>query len=173
MADDNSIHFSSANYIRRAIHPGEFKTTLRGLARAIKTLTPDVEGIAFRGASGSLVAMPLCVLLKKMPMMIRKQDGNHSGSIMEGGHCSNFVIVDDLVDTGSTVRVILDSIAQIYGGHYYECKGVFCYACDFQNGRPYKYINTDTENLKQGNYTSYPNDRAEGSIPVYGAHFSK
>lgn len=142
-------HELVTSYLKDALDINRFQKTVDDICAAIQKISPDVEGIAFRGSSGSLVAMSVCVKLGKFPMMIRKQDGNHSCYTIEGVHCESFVIVDDLVCTGSTVRAIIDAIQKEYGGPHFICDGVFCYTYGYspKNDNYHSPVIGDGENF--------------------------
>ena len=137
----SDIYFNAVSYLHPVIKIENFSHTVKDMVAAIKKFAPEAEGIAFRGASGALVAMPICEKLQMLPMMVRKpNDGSHSGKQLEGGYCHSFIIVDDLVDTGTTVQSILSTIDKVYGGSNYKCLGVFCYYYNWNDGTPQKSI---------------------------------
>lgn len=162
MATSPVLHTS---YLADVLDISKFNKTVKQVCATIKRVAPDAEGIAFRGSSGSLIAMAVCAKLKKFPMLIRKEDGNHSSYQIEGVHCKSFVIVDDLVCSGSTVRKILGTIdetykkirARGYGDTQptWECKGIICYSYIDRGTRPY-HSSTDYEGDDYLIYASKP-----------------
>jgi adenine/guanine phosphoribosyltransferase-like PRPP-binding protein len=72
------------------------------------------DAIAFRGMSGALVAAPLALAIKKTLIMVRKpedENARHSTRAVEGDRgAKRFVMVDDFVASGTTMKTILRAI---------------------------------------------------------------
>lgn len=103
---------------------------------AIRDVVPnDIEftHIAVRGLSGMLVATELASLMGKEVMIIRKRKTKHSFSRIEfSGTLEGYIIVDDLIATGSTIKKIQKYISEmkkeeIYNLSHAELKAVVCY----------------------------------------------
>lgn len=96
-------------YLDSAFEPALFKRIVGVICKCLETL--DYDAIAFRGMSGSLFAPLVASKLGKKMIMIRKiGDGNHSGMLTEGWKMvDRVVIIDDLICTGNTIRsMVLD-----------------------------------------------------------------
>lgn len=66
-----------------------------------------------RGVSGMLVGAPLAYELGKPIVIVRKSDGSHSGHSVEGPTCvGRYAIIDDLVDSGDTLREIVAKVKE-------------------------------------------------------------
>ena len=109
-----------------------FKDPARIIAQTIDALEPHkdkFDSIAFKGNSGSMVAPAVAVALGKAITLVRKADGNHSSRNVEGLLNCRYIIVDDLIDTGSTVRSIQSDIRQAdtWGDEFAssECVGIY------------------------------------------------
>jgi adenine/guanine phosphoribosyltransferase-like PRPP-binding protein len=73
------------------------------------------DAIAFTGSSGAALAFPLSYLMKLPLIHVRKGDGNHFGQPIEGTISSkNYIIVDDFIASGYTVRKIVKTIKKEY-----------------------------------------------------------
>ena len=86
------------------------------------------EAIAFTGMSGSSVAYPLSYLMGKDLLCVRKYDTmySHSGRKVEGvTSAKNYVIVDDQIDSGSTINNIRDAVADTSKA---ELVGIYLFA---------------------------------------------
>lgn len=85
-------------------------------AQQIRAKTP-FDAIAFTGSSGAAVAYPLSFLLKVPLIHIRKKDGNHyGGGKIEGTISSQrYLIVDDFINTGKTIKRIEQTIREELG----------------------------------------------------------
>ncbi len=96
------------NYLKRVYEPEEFKLMVEEMAARIRPYLADFDAIAFRGSSGAAIAYPLSFLLGKPLMHVRKPDNSHSELTVEG-FCGarNYIIVDDFVCSGSTLREIV------------------------------------------------------------------
>ena len=72
----------------------------------------DFDAIAFRGLSGALIAIPMAHALDKTMIAVRKKgENNHSGAGVEGDWVARrYVIMDDMISTGNTVRTIMRAI---------------------------------------------------------------
>lgn len=73
------------------------------------------DAIAFTGSSGAVIAFPLALRYKLPLIMVRKPHEKSHGVELECNTSElikNFIIVDDFVCTGRTIRQILASIAR-------------------------------------------------------------
>ena len=103
-------------YLRCIYDMKEHKRILNKLSKTIKKInrkTP-IEAIAFAGMSGAAVAFPLSVSLRIPLICIRKYRSSHftgtyEGAIIQG----NYVIIDDLVDSGDTIRRIHKNVKKV------------------------------------------------------------
>ena len=84
-----------------------------GVATAIKNLKDvSFDTVAVRGVSGMTLGSILAHVLKKNLCIIRKDDGSHSCRELESGRHfqGRYIIVDDLIDTGKTIKAIIKAI---------------------------------------------------------------
>lgn len=81
--------------------------------RAIKKEHP-FDAIAFTGSSGAALAYPLSFLLKMPLIHVRKSNDNfHYSRLIEGTISSKrYIIVDDFIETGKSIKRIIKSINQ-------------------------------------------------------------
>lgn len=103
------------------------KARALSVGNAIDRLTcEDFDAIAFRGMSGALIAPTVALLMDKNLLMVRKPEdsNNHSGRDVEGDTAARrYVIIDDLVSSGNTVRTIQKEVAVFAPGAV--CIGVY------------------------------------------------
>jgi hypothetical protein len=99
-----------SSYLASAFEPALFKRTADIMCKCLKTL--HFDAIAFRGMSGSLFAPLVAYRLGKKMVMVRKDgDGNHSGMLTEGWRMvDRIVIIDDLICTGNTIQSLVRSL---------------------------------------------------------------
>lgn len=83
------------------------------------------SGIACCGASGMLVVPQIAELLKKNIILVRKKKDGYSDFLVEGANCSRYIILDDLICSGNTVKHIMNSIKEECPSS--KCLGIYCY----------------------------------------------
>jgi adenine/guanine phosphoribosyltransferase-like PRPP-binding protein len=130
-------------------------TRKTSLAKAIATLKrhfklKDIDTIAVRGVSGMVMGAQLALKLNKNLCVVRKKDGSHSDNDVESGMAfqGNYIILDDLIDTGATIKAILKKIkendAQAVRSNGWENKAVGHSTCL----GIYLYRNNDVSSLE-------------------------
>ena len=120
-------------YTEKYRHCGYLSKALESIEEAVTDCKKGLEGIdfdtiAFRGMSGALVAPIVARDLKKEIILVRKTgEDNHSGYSLEGHvGAKKYVILDDFVSTGRTVREIIKQVkdctetAELVGGVFYN-----------------------------------------------------
>jgi orotate phosphoribosyltransferase len=89
----------------------------------------EFDSIACCGISGLLVVPQISEILKKNMVVIRKKnDKRYSPFQYEGAVPKKYIIVDDLICSGDTIRHILDTIKQDCPRS--QCLGVYCFMKD-------------------------------------------
>jgi len=116
-------------YLQNVTTANNWRKVVSQLAKNIKAANLDFESIAFCGMSGALVAPTVAGRLGKTILMVRKDnDGSHSGCKLEGNpNTKNFIIVDDLLFTGSTINRIIETIRANDFTKDAKCVGIFLY----------------------------------------------
>ena len=94
----------------------------------LKKLDIEYDGIACCGASGMLVVPQIAELLKKNIILVRKQIDGYSDFLVEGANCPRYIILDDLVCSGGTVKHIIKNIKEELP--IAKCIGVYSYMRD-------------------------------------------
>lgn len=91
------------------------------VSEAVKLLRPkrdSFDGIAVRGASGLLVGPTVALRLHKQLIIVRKMGENHhSQSSVEGVYCPKYIILDDMIETGETLKTIRDTVENYTWGY--------------------------------------------------------
>lgn len=92
------------------------------------------DALAFSGSSGSAIAFVLSVSMGIPVIYVRKEDEVSHGQEIEcnsSKEIKKYIIVDDFVCSGSTVRHIYDSI-EAYSGQNFgstpKCLGIYLYS---------------------------------------------
>jgi orotate phosphoribosyltransferase-like protein len=118
--------------------PKEFSRVIKQASTAFKKLrtTLQFDAIAFTGSSGAAIAFPLMVEHKIPIIYVRKpRESSHGGKIEYTSDIdiSRYLIVDDFIDTGSTIKRVHADIAKWSKERQClapECVGVFLYCTD-------------------------------------------
>lgn len=85
--------------------------TARRLKRAILASGLEYNAIAFHGMSGALIVPMLAWRLRKGMIVCRKPTEHSHGGDFEGLYKGgNYIIVDDFISGGDTIRGIIDTI---------------------------------------------------------------
>lgn len=128
---------SCADYLRRMFDLQLRKETVKKAVETIKENIPlkSFDTIAVRGISGVLLGSPLAIKLNKNLCVVRKSDGSHSSNKIESGlTCQGrYLIVDDLIETGATVKAIVSGIKEndydnkYFGDKQSRCVGIYLF----------------------------------------------
>ena len=91
----------------------------------LRKISDEFDTIACCGISGLLVVPQIAELLNKHILIIRKNEKCYSEFRMEGVAPFRYVVVDDLICSGSTVKRIKNTIKEDHPRA--RCVGVYCY----------------------------------------------
>lgn len=150
MDDENTTitteYAGSTLYSALGCSPAQFRSLCTKLAYFIPSLLERLEAevVVVRGTSGVSVAFGV-YMLTDVPFVVARKSGenSHGGQISNVGErsreFSSYIILDDFVCSGRTVRGILDDLPDA------ECRGVLTYSSLMQAIR-------------------YPQDHAEDAV---------
>lgn len=123
MSDSHdSIVIRSATWLHPILRSGGLKAEVKRAVDTIKIIKFDA--IAFTGLSGAVLASAVALRMNKLMYCVRKSgESRHSDNEVEGPlGCLRYVIIDDMIMTGTTVRRIInqvrlhsDSMAKLVG----------------------------------------------------------
>jgi adenine/guanine phosphoribosyltransferase-like PRPP-binding protein len=109
MSEHKPNYDSTVAHLRPFIRPSDNKKIIRNCIAVLSHL--DFDTIAFRGLSGALLAPVIAMKMGKELIAVRKGEKCHSYRMLEGNTAvERYVIVDDFVSCGDTVRAILDEV---------------------------------------------------------------
>jgi len=92
----------------------------------LRKIKDDFDSIACCGTSGLMVVPQIAELLNKNILLVRKKnDKCYSNFAIEGVKPFRYIILDDLICSGDTVRHIRRSIEDEYNRT--KCVGLYCY----------------------------------------------
>jgi orotate phosphoribosyltransferase-like protein len=125
-ASEAEQELDAAWHLQAIMRPGALRYAGERVARMVASTGWEFDSIAFRGLSGALVAPLVCVLLNKWPIAVRKEhEKAHSSHVVEGFRSARYIILDDLIDSGSTVDRIIYEMTEQHGSA--ECVGIALY----------------------------------------------
>ncbi|MCR4285940.1 MAG: phosphoribosyltransferase [Candidatus Kaiserbacteria bacterium] len=101
--------YVQTSYLEEVYDPKRFKPMVNRVIRRLRQVG-QFDAIAFRGSSGAAVAYPVAFRLGCGLLHVRKDMG-HTGERVEGVlPIKKYVIIDDFIDTGSTIKEIVEEI---------------------------------------------------------------
>jgi adenine/guanine phosphoribosyltransferase-like PRPP-binding protein len=109
--------YSCCYYLEDFIDPRKAKYIINEcvaeLRKLQRTSVLEFDAIACRGLSGLLIAPQIAVRLEKSLIVVRKGEDCHSSNMVEGDSATlRYIIVDDLIASGSTVRAMHKEIGK-------------------------------------------------------------
>src|SRR5579885_145290 len=111
-------HVIRTDYLDRVYRVNQFTKTVEKAAKTLRSFRRKhpFDAIAFTGTSGAAIAYPLSYLLGVPLICVRKSTrDNHFGYKIEGCMTAeNYIIVDDFIESGSTVNKVRKSINDEY-----------------------------------------------------------
>ena len=100
----------------------------------LRKISNTFDSIACCGVSGLMVVPQIAEILNKNIIVVRKGERCYSEFRTEGVAPFQYIILDDLICSGSTVRHIKKVIKDEYSRSY--CAGIYCYLpneCAYRN----------------------------------------
>lgn len=115
-------------YLHEAFDRRSRTSTINWVTRQLAHI--DCDAIVFCGVSGALVAPTVAHLTGKSIIVVRKESELcHSSMKIESSNtrCSKYVIVDDFIATGTTVRFIIEQMLKAPFSKS-KCVGIITYS---------------------------------------------
>jgi adenine/guanine phosphoribosyltransferase-like PRPP-binding protein len=91
----------------------------------LRKISKDFDSIACCGVSGLMVVPQIAEILNKNILVVRKDERRYSDFTTEGIAPFRYVVIDDLICSGKTVKHITDTIKEEYPRA--RALGVYCY----------------------------------------------
>lgn len=91
----------------------------------LRKITKEFDSIACCGVSGLMVVPQIAEILNKNILVVRKDERRYSDFATEGVAPFRYVVIDDLICSGKTVKHITDTIKEEYPRA--RSLGVYCY----------------------------------------------
>lgn len=106
------VHQIRSEYLGK-VYGKQFLKLIPAAVKKLRALKREhhFDAIAFRGSSGAALAFPLSYFLKVPLIHVRKGNSHYGSGSIEGTISSKkFVIIDDFIDSGATVRKIIREV---------------------------------------------------------------
>lgn len=102
-------------WLRPVYDPNKLRDTVYRIAKEIDNLDMRPKFIAVRGVSGVSIGAAVSYYTS-IPLVVVRKDSEqtHSNGTVQGLYdlCGDYVIVDDLIDSGATVRAIARELSR-------------------------------------------------------------
>ena len=122
--DDGSIIQGAAHTSRILNHKYRNKIIIN-VYSYLNKLDLYYDSIACCGTSGLMVVPQIAELLNKNIIVVRKKKDGYSDFMVEGAATNLYIIIDDLICSGGTVKHIIKNIRRETPRS--KCVGVYCY----------------------------------------------
>ena len=122
--DDCNIIQGAAHTSRILNHKHRNKIIINAYTKLSK-LDIYYDAIACCGTSGLMVVPQIAELLKKNIIVVRKKKDGYSDFMVEGTSTNHYIIIDDLICSGGTVKHIIKNIRGETPRS--KCVGIYCY----------------------------------------------
>jgi adenine/guanine phosphoribosyltransferase-like PRPP-binding protein len=125
---DTGIIQGASHTCRVLNHKNRNKIIIKAVCD-LRKITDTFDSIACCGVSGLMVVPQIAELLNKNIVIVRKPDEKrYSDFYIEGVSPFRYVVVDDLICSGNTFKLIRDSIYE--DNPKARCVGLYCYVPD-------------------------------------------
>jgi adenine/guanine phosphoribosyltransferase-like PRPP-binding protein len=111
------------SYLMNVLDSTMRETRIEQAVEDLREHEPFFDTIAVRGASGLILGSIIAHRLNKQLAFCRKVGENsHSSCLVEGPREPTFVIIDDMICSGTTIRVIARQVKEALRG---KCYGIY------------------------------------------------
>ena len=137
-----------SDYLDTVLVAGGLKKHVCNILKTIKKHRLKFDAIAVRGCSGMLVGAPVAMKLGKSLIIVRKNESTHAAWDIEGDiDCNSFIIIDDFILTGDTVKEIHTKVIQTGFNKEQKCLGAICYSYEYADYPVAGYEHANIVNL--------------------------
>jgi hypothetical protein len=137
-------------HLYKVFKAGNLKKIVNYTIEALQPHKDNFDTIAVRGVSGVLVGSAVAIALNKHLIVVRKEeDDSHSGVTCEGHLTARrYVIVDDFISSGRTVKTIATEIARWQNFHRNTLNEIYPNAICYGGAMYFQYTNRDANREK-------------------------
>ena len=131
----------ASSYLNKVLNRAERKLVIATAVRKLRKIKDKFDAIAVTGSSGLLIGPAVADKLDKELILVRKdKDNSHSCLAIEHDGISQldvrYIILDDMVASGDTVRAIHRKISENGYGVNFDYVGLYLYN---QNAESFSY----------------------------------
>jgi hypoxanthine phosphoribosyltransferase len=124
--------YSAVSWLQPAYYHRELVPLIKRAKKQISDFrkTQPIGAIAFRGYSGASVAPILSWELNIPLIAVRKKMSHDSNMAFGITSAKNYIIIDDFISTGDTIRAIVNNVNALYDSQYKarpKLVGIFLY----------------------------------------------
>lgn len=121
---EKPTHNHDSQYFPAVVHADKRRTAVEWMVERLKHVRFDA--VAVTGVSGISMGAIVAYEMNKSLVVVRKEkEESHSYYKIEGPLEASYVIVDDLVASGATIKRIVEQLAAVSTA---VCNGVICYS---------------------------------------------
>lgn len=119
------------SYLDKVYDPKGYPRLVERVIKRVEKLRKKLkfDTIAFRGSSGAAMAFPVACRLRLKLAHVHKTKSHayRQGDVEGTDEARRFLIIDDFVESGSTLKKIVQSMDRAYGLKNALCVGVLLY----------------------------------------------
>jgi orotate phosphoribosyltransferase-like protein len=119
-----TMNIKAACYLMQAFDPSTRKILIDEAVKRLRWVRKKLpfDAVAFRGVSGAALGPTVADRLGVNIIAIRKPgDGSHSSNTAEGVRGVRYIVIDDFVSSGKTLKTVVDTLSDC------TCVGIYCY----------------------------------------------
>ena len=126
-------------------NPEEYRRLIKRITKKVLLLkkTLKFHAIAFRGTSGAAMAYPISAATSIPLICVHKPVDKSHGGLVEGSSkidVKKYIIIDDFIATGATIRAIIKEIDVRRGRYSVKCVGIILYGDDYNTFKKWQNI---------------------------------
>jgi len=113
-----------SGHLVNLLDPDSDRPVIDNIVDGLSPISESFDAIAVRGMSGALVVHEVAARLNKNIILVRKDVLRYTPFKVEGPKDGRYVILDDLICTGATIRNICEDIRSNLCEHS-RCVGIY------------------------------------------------
>lgn len=114
------------------VSENQFKPVVKKTVTAIRRLQKllEFDQIVCTGISGQSIAWPVGYVTGIPVAVVRRRGerGHHGYKVENFKRTKRYIIIDDFICSGDTIKHMVSTISSEYGEEMSQCVGVFCYS---------------------------------------------
>lgn len=108
MSSSKEADYFGSNHTVQFLKPERLAVYVKAATKVLKSLPDEYDTLVFSGISGAIIGPVVAMKVKKETILVRKEKDVRRSPYDVAGykHCKNYIIIDDFIDYGNTVRRI-------------------------------------------------------------------